>query len=1047
MLVVALFATSTLLAAPVTKDAAKTKAVGFLQQKSAVKGKRQAQQNMSLVSDSPEDAAYYVFNNANGDGFVLVSGEDAAGDILGYSEQGTLDEANMPENLRALLDEYAAAVKFARDNDITMQKAPRKAGRADVAHFVNFAWDQSGKYAQNCPEASSRDDGHCSTGCMAVTTGMIVAYYKYPETLPAAYNSNVSWNEQVSNEAWAPDYSKFLSSYGSYSDAGEMPRFMRHIADALNTSYSSGGSSAQAPAFKTAMVNFGYDPAMRTVQRDAMSQADWDELIYQEVAAKRPVFLYGDHSVLGGHSYLCDGYQASTGFFYMNWGWGGTCNGWFDMGILNPFVTYFSSWGSMKYDCPPAGFTSGLKAVINVQPKPENAVESIELLTINSMRLEGDKVIATYLNYNEQSYTGQIAWAELNGDGSFALLENTVENLNSMSSYKTKNLEYGALDLGEGTHNFVLVCKKSDATDYNLCEGYNHAYAEIIVEGGNTTVKPHPVKDVVVENVSYFGTTGYTADQYYEVVATLKNNGDDTYKSVKINGVRNDGVKVGGSIMNIGLPAGESNTFSLFIEKGTGWSSSNDYSYDLDIYFDNEKIWTGTILMKSQMGSYTEYKSVDFEDYAYVDDHAELYSTVLKGNINILNNTTYYVFNEAVRITLKDKDKNIVGQTMQQFVVDKNAMQAYPVNFEGLKAGEKYYLSCEAMTSTRSGSAYTYKADKAYFTDFEITVKAGIPYYTEGGMLERKMLDPNSTEKVDLPANTAAVDFTKFSVDNVNLSSIENPNCVYYFNEDAEVPAELNGKNVVVGGVAESITLTDGNAVAFPKDFTAQNISYTRTFEKGNNGDDQGWQTIVLPFSATVTVGGEKVDWFHSKSDSGRKFWLYQYINGVGGTAYFDFETASTMTADTPYIIAVPGNKWGDKYDLTNKEFTFEAENAAVKANVKPEEVSGEYNFCGTYGIATQANAYKLNDNGDFFELQDKVTEKPFRAFFKSTEVAAGSRTLRIAMYDDQATGINMVNSEMKSTKSNAVYNMNGQHVAQPQKGVYVVNGKKVIMK
>jgi hypothetical protein len=75
----------------------------------------------------------------------------------------------------------------------------------------------------------------------------------------------------------------------------------------------------------------------------------------------------GSHEDLGGHSYLTDGYQASDGFYHMIWGWGSTCVGYFDINILNPFIEYINQWGQM-YDCPPAGFTQDLNAVVGIQP-------------------------------------------------------------------------------------------------------------------------------------------------------------------------------------------------------------------------------------------------------------------------------------------------------------------------------------------------------------------------------------------------------------------------------------------------------------------------------------------------------------------------------------------------------------------------------------------------------------------------------------------------------------------------------------------------------
>lgn len=1035
-----------LLAEPIKKDAAKAKAAAFLQQKMTATNGRRAPQNLSLESNEPEGAAYYVFKNGT-KGFAIVAGDDRFGDVIGYSEEGTLNEAQMPEALRLSLQDYAAAVKFAQENNIEVKKGPRKAERANINHFVNFAWNQSGVYSQNCPTG-------CSTGCMAVTTAMIMAYYKYPETLPGVYNSNVT--EQASAEAWSPNYSGFSSSASSYSD---VPRFMRHVADALNTNYSTNGSGASAGALVPAYKTFGYDPGIRTIMRDSYSQEDWDDIIYNELAAKRPVSLYGDNNYLGGHSYLCDGYQASTGFFYINWGWGGFCNGWFDMGILNPFVTYFERWSSYDYDCPPAGFTGGLKAVIGIQPKQEGTVaEDIDVLNCEDMRRNGSSIQAEIFNRTGNGYRGAIRWAVLIADETFTLVDGNETSYGYSDPYKYVNLNPSTLTLEDGTYRLVPVCKKDDETEWHLCTGYKQRYVDITIAGGEKTIDVHPVINVTVDNVEYYGATGYAEDQYLEYVLTINNQGDDVYGNILISGVRSDGARVGGSSMYLGLSAGKKKTMSLFLEKGSGYGSLTNPTYEVTISYRNQVIWKGTVTDSRNYANYTTYTGVDFEDYEYVDDNAYLYSTSLTGSIKIINSSynswsgsyspSSYIFNGPVRITLKDENKEIVGETVQQFVVQKGAEQAYPVNFEGLKSGKKYYLTCEALTSTRSGSTYSQKVDKSYFSDFAIMVKVGIPYYTETGVLER--VTPEDSGVTDLPENTAAVDFSKFDASIVNLSSIKNENCLFIFPAGATVPAELEGKNVVVGDVAEKITLADGKPVVFPVDFTATEITYARTFTNYNNGGTGGWNTIVLPFEATPTLDGANIDWFHSKSDaSGRKFWLYKYTNGVGGTVYFDYASERKMQANVPYLLAVPGDKWGEKYDLHNKEFVFRGENAAVKANVEPSTKSGEYVFNGTFAVADCKNAYKLNEAGDFFELQteDDATEQPFRAYFANADESTSNaaRVLRVARSETDGI-VNMENVDM-TTENEPVYNLNGQRMQQLQRGVNIVGGKKILKK
>lgn len=1021
-----------LLAAPVKKDAAKMKAAAVLQQQAAsVKGKK-APKRLLLESLEPEGSAYYVFNDSNGAGFAIVAGDDRFGDVIGYSTENSFDEANMPNALRLMLKDYATVVKFAQKNNLAVKKGPRKAARADVAPFMEYEWNQSAPYCNQAPASTS--SSHASLGCMPVTVSMIVAHFKYPETLPAAYNGNYT------NPATAYDYTKFKKSYSKYStDLNDVDKFMYHIANLLGTNYTN--SSAQESALLPTLKNtLGYNPYMRTLRRDAYSAEDWEELIYAELAAGRPVNFVGSHEDLGGHSYLTDGYQASDGFYHMIWGWGSTCVGYFDINILNPFIEYISEWGGMGYDCPPAGFTQDLKAVVGIQPTATEPVASV--LTVDNYSKEGtSNYRAMFYNYNADSYTGKIGWAILGEDDSFTLLENyPTTTVTRVTSYTYSTLNVANLNLSDGDYKIVPVCQTNEETEWNLCQGYKQKYIEVKVADGETTVVAHPVVDLNVDGMVYQRVTG----EYIEMVLDITNNGDDTFGSLHITGVRDDGVVVDGSYMDIAVSAGKKQMLSVFIETGGNYSG---HTYEVTVQYMKKNIWKGTIDPAAYSSNNSTYERVEFEDYEYVDGNAYLYSTTLKGDV-VIKASKYYQHNLPVRLTLKDKNDNIVYQTTQQLYVEKGTEGRYPINAEGLQSNKTYKLTAEVLKVTRSGSSYTESVAESFFKDFPINVRVGIPYYTEGGTLVREIITEETTLPVSLPENSAAVDFSKFDASIVNLNSITNPNCLYVFPAGVTVPVELEEKNVVVGGVAEKIVLTDDAPVAFPVDFTANNISYTRTFTQGNNGDNKGWQTIVLPFDAQVTEGGKALDWFHSKSDSGRKFWLYKYTNGVGGTAYFEFETANTMAAGEPYLIAVPGDRWGDMYNLTNKEFTFHGENVSVKAGTGVDKVAGEYAFKGNYTKADCSKGYKLNEEGDFFELQNANTEKPFRAFFASTEETSSSASAKVLRLDfSETNGINMMESKEVSLENATIYNLNGQRIKQLQRGVNIVNGKKIIVK
>ena len=588
----------------------------------------------------------------------------------------------------------------------------------------------------------------------------------------------------------------------------------------------------------------------------------------------------------------------------------------------------------------------------------------------------------------------------------------------------------------------MLISKTDEeGADWTLCECYSQKYVEVEVANGQLTIIPHPVKDVMVESI----VLKSQVSDYLELIMKLKNLGDDVYGFLNISVTRDDnytwyvdGTKHPiGSTMDIAMKKGESKLLSVFVEHG---GSATSHTYDVNVQYMKKDLGTFTINPKLDppSSSVFTYNGAEFEDYEVKGEEGYLYNTTLRGNLLI--NCSSYEYYGPVKITLKDENMNeVYSQTTTQGFIERNETKMYPIEVTGLQAGKKYYMTAQLVNLTRSYSDYTETVLKSFFNDFAINVTVGIPYYTEDGSLNRAVI--TGSDKVDMPANTAAVDFRTFSPEQVNLSSITNENCLYVFSDGAEIPADLEGKNVVVGNTAETLTLVDGKPVAFPVAFTAANATYTRQMENDN------WNTIVVPFAATVKVEGEEadIDWFRRGEANGRKFWLYKFNGSDAASVYFDAESAKTMTANTPYLISVPGDQWGDKYQLDNKTLVFHGSNVAITTD-KPEMVTPFYTFKGTYTAANTNGGYKLNANGDFFELQtEDVNEDPFHAFFMGDETSTPSKPALTLSLGDVPTLIMNVEDARQAIEN--TFDLQGRRVQNAQKGIYIQNGKKVVVK
>ena len=251
-------------------------------------------------------------------------------------------------------------------------------------------------------------------------------------------------------------------------------------------------------------------------------------------------------------------------------------------------------------------------------------------------------------------------------------------------------------------------------------------------------------------------------------------------------------------------------------------------------------------------------------------------------------------------------------------------------------------------------------------------------------------------------ANAVFYDATGVTGTGVDLTSVANSNAL--FKANAGVLA--NTKNVIVDGTCANLVLEDGKPFKAPADFTATSASYTTTI---NAGAQAG--TLCLPFAAAIPEGVSAYTLTYSSGDKAK------------ATA-----VEATIPANTPVLLNGSGEK------------TFTG--ASVDIDADAENVEGS--LTGVFASATvPVNSYVLQKQGEnvgFYRVdaEDPITIKPFRAYLTA---AASARSISITY--DGITGINDVKVN-KVGEKDVYYNLNGQRVSNPTKGIFIKNGVKV---
>ena len=350
LLLVCVISASVLHAEVVTEQQALQTALQFITQPSSHpnQGRRVSKESTTIVythkMPRSKRAAFYIVNVGDG-AFVLVSADDMAHQVLGYSFSqnfpvGADGSIKLPPHIKSFFDDLAAQMEAAIDGEangttIVKRTNSRRINRnlpASVDPLITTTWDQGQYYNILCPEDANGPDGHVWAGCIATAMAQIVKYWGYPTRGRGIHNysSNYGWLE-VNFEASNLDYAlmpNVLTSESSEAQVNAVATLMYQCGVAANMSYGSGESTSYDVDARAGLINFfRFSPDMSFVEKDFFTDDEWNDLLRENLAANHPV-IYSGQSGNGGHSFVCDGYKDDD-YYHFNFGWGGFFDGWY----------------------------------------------------------------------------------------------------------------------------------------------------------------------------------------------------------------------------------------------------------------------------------------------------------------------------------------------------------------------------------------------------------------------------------------------------------------------------------------------------------------------------------------------------------------------------------------------------------------------------------------------------------------------------------------------------------------------------------------------
>lgn len=464
----------------------------------------------SVLTRSESTPSFYVFNVGDKNGFIIVSGDDRATEILGYSTSGSFSVDSIPTNFKNWLEVYkkeASILANTTSNSTTVAKSSTNSGFATAVSPLlgSTKWDQSSPYNLFCPKSGTKPT---YTGCVATAMAQIIRYHQYPihGTGTKTYTSKTLKKQlTVSFTDSTFDWSNMQNTYSgteSYIQKKAVASLMFCCGVAANMDYSTTGSSAYDESMAIGLIKyFGYDSNLRTLYKDYYTNDEWETLLKTELNNNRPVLYGGGNKDNEGHAFVCDGYD-SNGLYHFNWGWSGSCDGYYVLTSLNPNSSGYDAASSSS------GYTVDQDMTIGIQKPSADSNPSYQLLLNDQTNMTlTTKIISSistfsmtvpFYNGGITFFSGKTAVGLYKDSDLLASLGET--NNIALSGFNSGNFDDTTVaytdvslpsNLSDGVYQLYSIYKGSDESSWSKMRGLTSqtTFFNIQLQNGIATLK------------------------------------------------------------------------------------------------------------------------------------------------------------------------------------------------------------------------------------------------------------------------------------------------------------------------------------------------------------------------------------------------------------------------------------------------------------------------------------------------------------------------------------------------------------------------------
>ena len=363
-----------------------------------------------------------------------------------------------------------------------------------------------------------------------------------------------------------------------------------------------------------------------------------------------------------------------------------------------------------------------------------------------------------------------------------------------------------------------------------------------------------------------------------------------------------------------------------------------------------------------------------------------------------------------------------------------NALDSYPNLKSALDRGnpDDVWYEIERLALAKIESSPNANADivnviKHYIgtTRAENRINQGQTYYLISGAL--KKVDPSGTAYN--PANPTGTAHNEYDETEAKFDFVNNNTTDEYFGPELPVTGDA------AMWILEKVDDTNYFGVK-----PSANM-------KGRDGKYYTTLYVDFPFKIVGDVKAYTIEGVDAKNAQGYYFAKVKELAQQGDTVPAQtavvLECNSTNPADNQLLPT------GDEKPKTsNNRLCGTFFGGSINGLTVKDGAGNDYNVTHDNIRAFNINTADSRNPIGFYKVKNNVTNIPGnKAFLVLTSTEAQAKSFVLEFEDGGTTGIETIENSKNSTDDGAYYDLQGRRVENPTRGIYIVNGKKVVIK